>query len=143
MGENSDAVDETVVRPRPPASAEETDATVIRATRAVRGEGSLRGSPAPPVPDPGHPAPTAAATTPRVYGARPEPAAALPERADAILQAIGLPPPAAETQPGADREGLPRLSTRFRRARIATLVAFAAAVVVSVAGLWTIVRLAF
>ena len=124
-------------------------------------DGARRGDPAPPIPAPdpvgeapaGAPqsnaalsnaAPSSASlsrASARVYGARPIGASA-PQHPDEVLRRIG-PPPAAEPRYAADRPRLPSLARRFRRERAITLACYAGVVVISIAGLTVISRIAF
>lgn len=80
---------------------------------------------------------------PVVYGARSEFAGASAAGVDGVHQLLGDPPPARPVVVRAGRRALPSVERRARRIRVRTLLAFAAVVVIAVAGLWGTAVLAF
>ncbi|MGO1539511.1 MAG: hypothetical protein ACTHZ9_00495 [Leucobacter sp.] len=124
--------DETVVVPR--AEREDDEHTVVvdrDATIAVSGRklGTSTDIPTPPLPGSIPPSDTPpAATTPRTETLE----------LDAVL---GPPPQSSAVLPDAMRDGLPSTSRANARFRIATVVGFGVAVVISAVGLWYVVPL--
>lgn len=131
-----------VARPRPEAQAAE--ATVVARPSAGTSEErqGISGSGFSSGPGeiieteaPGHGSPARA-----VYGARPVGGASVSTVAEGASQ---LPEVFGAQQPLAERSGLPSLARRFKRRRLGTLFGYAGALLVSVAGLIVIARLAF
>lgn len=116
---------------RTPADDAEAEATVVVARRDP---------PAPPLPDPPTPADPVVHA---VYSAR-SATRRIGQGLDAVHAAIGAPPaapPVLEDVPA--RGPLPSVVRRSRRRRVITLVGYAGAIAVSIAGLAVIVNMAF
>lgn len=80
---------------------------------------------------------------PVVYGARSEYAGGAQPGADEIHRRLGDPPPATFVPVREGRSALPSVGRRTARARIGTLIGYAAVAVVAVLGLWGVAVLAF